>query len=148
MRHQKCIEKRVGQRVTARVAVPSLTRRPGVHPFIAIATAMKAVDESLALAPAAGATDDRVISAEQFEVASRRSLEGQHVLVLDDTWTTGSRTQSAALALRAAGAGHVSVLVVGRWLSAGFGGNAEFIKTRLRRDYDPGLCPVTGGACP
>lgn len=145
--HQGCIEKLVGQRVSARVAVPSLNRRPGLHPFTAIAAAMKAIGEGLDLLPAAGATGERVVSAAQFDVASQRSLTGQHVLVLDDTWTTGSRAQSAALALRAAGAGHVSVMVVGRWLSPGFGRNAEFIKTRLGRDYDPRICPVTGGAC-
>lgn len=148
MAHQRCIEARVGQPVAARVAVPSLNDRAGVHPFTAIATAMNAVDDHLALVPAADATSDRVVSATQFDVASTRSLDGQHILVLDDTWTTGSRAQSAALALRAVGAGHVSVLVVGRWLSPGFGHNTDFIKTRLGRDYDPGTCPVTGGACP
>lgn len=148
MAHQRCLETRVGQPVTARVAVPSLNDRAGVHPFTAIATAMNAVGDELALRQAAGATSDRVVSATQFDVVSARSLDGQHILVLDDTWTTGSRAQSAALALRAAGAGHVSVLVVGRWLSPGFGHNTDFIKTRLGRDYDPYICPVTGGACP
>jgi orotate phosphoribosyltransferase len=78
----------------------------------------------------------------------KQNLSGRHILILDDTWTTGSNTQSAALTLRHAGADHVSVMVVGRWLSHTYGNNAEFIKTRLRRDYDPGVCPVTGGQCP
>jgi hypothetical protein len=149
MKHQRCIEKRVGARASMRVTVPSLNRRPGIHPFTAIARAMKAVDdERLALVPAPGAVSDRIVSASQFEIVPKRSLSGQHILVLDDTWTTGSNTQSAALTLRRAGADQVSVMVVGRWLSRTYGNNAEFIKTRLRRDYDPGICPVTGGACP
>lgn len=148
MRHQRCIEKQVGQRASARVTVPSLNQRPGVHPFTAIASAMKAVDDRLALVPAPGATNNRVVSASQFEVISERSLTGQHIIVLDDTWTTGSNAQSAALALREAGAQHVSIIVVGRWLSQNYGNNADFIRTRLRRDYDPGICPVTGGDCP
>jgi hypothetical protein len=149
MKHQKCIEQRVGKPASVRVTVPSRNRRPGVHPFTAIAQAMKAIDDDqLALAPARGAINDRVVSASQFEIVPKRSLSGQHILVLDDTWTTGSNTQSAALTLRQAGAEHVSVMVVGRWLSQTFGKNAEFIKTRLRRDYDPGICPVTGGDCP
>ena len=94
------------------------------------------------------AITDRIVSANQFEVVPKRSLRGQHILILDDTWTTGSNTQSAALTLRQAGADHVSVMVVGRWFSPTFGNNAEFIKTRLRRDYNPSICPVTGGACP
>ena len=94
------------------------------------------------------ASAQRIISGSQFEIVPKRSLSGEHVLVLDDTWTTGSRTQSAALTLHDAGADHVSVMVIGRWLSQTYGGNAEFIKTRLRRDYNPRICPVTGGDCP
>lgn len=148
MLHEKCIEKRIGQPIAARVAVPSLDRRPGVHPFIAIAKAMNAVDDRLSLAPAAGATSNRIVSAGQFDVVTYRSLTGQHILILDDTWTTGSRTQSAAQALHEAGAANVSVMVVGRWLSPSYGHNKKFIQTRLQRDYYPQLCPVTGAECP
>jgi hypothetical protein len=120
-----------------------------VHPFTAIAAAMNAVDDTrLALVPAPGAIQGRVVSASRFEVVPKRDLSRRHILVLDDTWTTGSNAQSAALTLRHAGAEHVSVMVVGRWLSQTYGNNADFIKTRLRGDYDPKICPVTGGACP
>ena len=148
MKHQQCVEKRVGKPVSIRVTVPSLNRRPGVHPFTAIAAAMQAVDDRLALVPAPRAIKDRVVSASQFQIMPKRSLSGRHILILDDTWTTGSNTQSAALTLRQAEADHVSVMVIGRWLSPTYGNNAEFIKTRLQRDYDPGVCPVTGGQCP
>lgn len=149
MKHQRCIEQWVGQPVNVRVTVPSLNRHPGVHPFAAIAAAIRAVDDRrLALMPAPHAVIDRIVSAGQFQIVRRRSLAGQHVLILDDTWTTGANTQSAALTLRQAGAAKVSVMVIGRWLSQTYGHNAEFITTRLRRDYDPGICPVTGGACP
>ena len=111
-RRQRCIEKVVGQRVSARVAVASLNRRPGVHPFVALAAAMNSVGDDLALTLAAGATSARTVSATQFEVHSPAPLTGHHILVLDDTWTTGSRAQTAALTLRAAGAAHISVIVV------------------------------------
>jgi hypothetical protein len=52
------------------------------------------------------------------------------------------------LAVRRAGAAAVSVMVVGRWLSPDRRGTADFIATRLRRDYDPNICPLTGGDCP
>jgi hypothetical protein len=146
--HEQCVGKMVGQPVNARVTVPSLNGRGGVHPLTVLGRAMKAVDETLELRPAPGATGNRIISGSQFEIVSNRSLKGQHVVVLDDTWTTGSRAQSAALALRGAGASHVSVMVIGRWLSQTFGNNAHFIRTRLQRFYDPRICPVTGGDCP
>jgi orotate phosphoribosyltransferase len=71
-----------------------------------------------------------------------------HVMILDDTWTTGSRTQSAALALRRYGARYVTVMVISRYLRPRFDNNAEFITARLRPDYSPDICPVTGGDCP
>jgi hypothetical protein len=52
--------------------------------------------DALELVPGPGATNKRIVSGDQFEVVPKRSLKGEHVLVLDDTWTTGSRTQSAA----------------------------------------------------
>jgi hypothetical protein len=147
--HQKCIEQHVGTRVDLRVTVPSLNHRPGVHPFTAIATAIKAVgDDPLALVPTPGAPRARIVSPHQFELAPTRRLDGQHVMVLDDTWTTGSNAQSAALTLREAGAGHVSVMVIGRWISPSFAANTEFVATSLQRSYDPRTCPVTGGSCP
>lgn len=43
-----------------------------------------------------------------------RALQGEPVLLLDDTWTTGAHAQSAATALRAAGAGAVARWALGR----------------------------------
>jgi orotate phosphoribosyltransferase len=85
---------------------------------------------------------------DKFALHPAGRLDGHHVLILDDTWTTESSAQSAALAVRRAGAAAVSVMVVGRWLSPGHGVTANFVATRLQRDYDPDLCPVTGGDCP
>lgn len=49
--------------------------------------------------------------------AAARSLSGQPVLLIDDTWTTGASAQSAAAALKRAGAGPVAVVVIGRHLN-------------------------------
>jgi predicted amidophosphoribosyltransferase len=68
--------------------------------------------------------------------------------VIDDTWTTGGHAQSAALALRVAGATRVSVLVVARWLKEDYGDNKQFIDDLRGRDYDPSICPWTGAKCP
>ena len=43
-----------------------------------------------------------------------RRVDGENVLLIDDTWTTGASTQSAAAALKAAGAAVVAAVVVGR----------------------------------
>ncbi|GAC1442403.1 MAG: hypothetical protein NVSMB55_13030 [Mycobacteriales bacterium] len=41
-------------------------------------------------------------------------LAGRSVLLVDDTWTTGAHAQSAACALKLAGAGPVGILAIGR----------------------------------
>lgn len=48
----------------------------------------------------------------RFKAAER--LDGQHVLMVEDTWTTGARAQSAAFALREAGAARIALIVIGR----------------------------------
>lgn len=70
-----------------------------------------------------------------------------HVLLIDDTWTTGGHAQSAVLALRKAGASRVSLLVVARWLKEDYGNNKQFIASLRTRDFNPGICPWTGGDC-
>lgn len=70
------------------------------------------------------------------------------MLLLDDTWATGGHAQSAALGLRSAGAAHISLLVAARWIKTDYGDNAVFLRSLADRDYDPEVCPWTGGGCP
>lgn len=146
--HEICIEKTIGEAIDRRLAIPSLSGRVGVHPFVDMTRSMNATAPSPVLVPGVGASSARVIDASQFSLLPEIDLRGEHVLLIDDTWTLGSRTQSAALALRRYGAKHVSVMVVSRYLKPGYEDNADFIKTYLTRDYDPLICPVTGADCP
>ncbi len=57
----------------------------------------------------------RYFSESKFE-ATRR-LDHQAILLIDDTWTTGASAQSAAAALKAAGAERVAAVVIGRHLN-------------------------------
>lgn len=43
-------------------------------------------------------------------------LDGERVLLIDDTWTAGGRAQSAAYTLRTAGARTIALVVIGRHL--------------------------------
>jgi hypothetical protein len=148
MLHEGCLGRRVGIPVSRRLVVPSARGRVGVHPFEAITRRMSATFDSPKLVAAQSVTASREVCADRFVLDDDADLNGRHVLILDDTWTTGANAQSAVLTARTAGAAAVSVMVVGRWLRADFGQNAEFIQTRLVGDYDPYWCPVTGGKCP
>ncbi|MFI6277524.1 hypothetical protein [Streptomyces sp. NPDC050988] len=62
------------------------------------------------------------------------TLWGEKVLLIDDTWTTGQHAQSAAAVLKAAGAGSVAIVVLGRHVNISYGDTAPFVEqARLRR---------------
>jgi hypothetical protein len=57
----------------------------------------------------------RTFSATKFEATTQ--LQNESILLIDDTWTTGSSAQSAAAALKRAGAGRVAAVIIGRHLN-------------------------------
>jgi predicted amidophosphoribosyltransferase len=145
-RHAECPGALAGTPVTHWATVPSLPAKPGEHPLHKIVGSL-AIGGEATLVAAAKAQFPRDVSPQHFSTAAALSPDS-HVLLIDDTWAGGGHAQSAALALRKAGAAHVSALVVARWIKEDFGDNAKFLSEVSRRDYDPGICPWTGGTCP
>lgn len=78
-----------------------------------------------------------VFSAARYETDGR--IAGQAVLLVDDTWTTGANAQSAAAALKQAGAGPVAALIIGRHLNRGWHRNDSRIRS-LERPFDWSRC--------
>jgi orotate phosphoribosyltransferase-like protein len=69
------------------------------------------------------------------------------VLLIDDTWTTGGRAQSAAIALHDAGAAKVAVVVLGRHFDRGFGsGETYYQQAKVREFTWDSCCLEIGGA--
>jgi hypothetical protein len=132
--------------VTHWATVPSLPAQPGEHPLHAIVRRL-APGSEVALAAADEVEYSRDLAPGHFRAAAPLPA-GAHVLLVDDTWARGGHAQSAALALRAAGASRISVLVAARWINEDFGGNAAFLRGLAERDYDPAICPWTGATCP
>ena len=110
VKHERCIESQLAMPVNIRVTVPSLGGRSGIHPLTKISDAMQATSEGCRLIAAPGATSAREVKENQYDVSPANSVRGAHVLVIDDTWTSGSHAQSAALTLRGAGAARITVL--------------------------------------
>ena len=101
--------------------VPS-TRRSGPGPAEALVDGVPALaDRHLPLlGRGSGPLDHLVASRDGFAPlpgVDRAGLGGLPVLVFDDSFTTGARAQSAAAALRLAGARVVGILAVGRALA-------------------------------
>ncbi len=72
----------------------------------------------------------REFNADKY-VAPRR-LEARPVLLIDDTWTTGANAQGAAAALKAAGAGPVGVVVIGRHIKRDWQDNDRRLRALAR----------------
>ena len=51
------------------------------------------------------------------------------MLLVDDTWVSGASAQSAAAALKAAGARRVALVVIGRHVDPADPRSAEFLRT-------------------
>jgi hypothetical protein len=145
-KHVECLRAVAGAPVTHWASVPSLPAKPGEHSLHKIVSPL-APGREARLCAATNVRFPRDVSPDHFSVDAPLPQDS-HVLLLDDTWTGGGHAQSAVLGLRAAGATRVSLLVVARWIKQDFGNNAAFLRELADRDYDPGICPWTGGSCP
>jgi orotate phosphoribosyltransferase len=66
-------------------------------------------------------SEGRIVDPAKY--APTRRVDGESILLVDDTWTTGANVSSAAGALKAAGARRVGVVVVGRHINLEFDDN-------------------------
>jgi hypothetical protein len=89
--------------------VPTARARPGVHPL----RRLIAPYLGWPWAEVAARPDqrERDLDPGRFDAAP---VPDARVLLVDDTWTTGASAQSAAMALRRAGARSVATVVIGR----------------------------------
>jgi predicted amidophosphoribosyltransferase len=87
------------------------------------------------LSLARGDLDQRAQAA-RFRATS--ALGGARVLVIDDTWTSGAKAQSASAALKAAGAQTVAVVAIGRWFNPGYSPPGTDAESWLAEHRRPG----------
>jgi len=112
--HGACVWRAAGMAGPTHLAVvPTARGRPGVHPLRALISPYL-VTSWAELAARPGGHPVRDLDPARF---TAQPLPGARVLLLDDTWTTGSTAQSAAMALRLAGARSVAAVVLGRHVS-------------------------------
>jgi predicted amidophosphoribosyltransferase len=139
--HEACVAAAAGvDRFDLVTTVPSSDRaRDADHPLRRIAGELVAPTreryERLLLRSTATVAG-RDFSAEKYAVV--RTLAGESVLVIDDTWTTGASVQSAAAALRGSGA-CVAAVVVGRHVRPEFQENERRLLA-IPRPFDWSAC--------
>ena len=116
-RHEACLAKAAGVEAFPLVTtVPSGDRaRDETHPLrwiVGEAVAPTRDRHERLLRRSSAPVGPRAFAPDKFAI--ERRLSGEPVLLIDDTWTTGANAQSAAAALKAAGAGPLAALVIGR----------------------------------
>lgn len=109
----------------AAAIVPSGRGRPGGHPLAGLVRSCIDVPlAGLAVAPA-GAAHVRGVDPGWLRVEG--PVAGVDVLVVDDTWVSGGSAQSAAVALKLAGARRVAIIVIGRHVNPDDPQSARFL---------------------
>jgi hypothetical protein len=137
--HGPCVWQRASMPPPDRLAVvPTGAGRPGPHPLLRLVSPYLCLPGCpLVLRPGRQGRD---LDLDRFQVQARPA--GASVLLLDDTWVSGASAQSAAAALKLAGARHVAVIVLGRHVNPDDAASAPLLAGLAAARYDPSACAV------
>jgi hypothetical protein len=137
--HGACVWRHAGMPAPSRLAVvPTGCGRPGPHPLLALsAPYLRLPVTPLVIRPGEQGRDPNM-----NRFSAERTRSGASVLLLEDTWVSGASAQSAAAALKQAGARHVAVVVLGRHIDPADRLGAPLAARLAPAPYDAGKCAV------
>ena len=137
--HGPCVWRHAGMAGPARLAVvPTGGGRPGPHPLLELTSPyLRLPPTRLAMWPGRQGRD---LDIQRFN--AERAVAQADVLLLDDTWVSGASAQSAAAALKLAGARRVAIVVLGRHLDPADPRTARLLASLRPGPYDPSTCAV------
>jgi predicted amidophosphoribosyltransferase len=148
--HERCL----AQAITSRDAFDVVTTVPSSdperdekHPLHAIVREMVGPTRGRyrrLLTPSTSETAPREFSTKKF-IVTQQGLSRSSILLIDDTWTTGASAQSAAAALKRAGAPFVATVVIGRHVNRDWHQNDRKLRS-LRTPYDWYSCALCATA--
>jgi hypothetical protein len=112
--HDVCIAAAGGGEWDVITTIPSSSGRTGPHPLEEVIHLSRRLSDSYRPLLETGSAKLRFRQADDQGFVTRETVDGLRVLLMDDTLTTGARTQSAASTLSLSGAEVVAVVPVGR----------------------------------
>ena len=121
---------------SAVAVVPSGQGRLGAHPLVGIVRSCLDLP-LIRLSIAPEVIHIRGVDVDWLRVTG--SAAGTDVLVVDDTWVSGGSAQSAAAALKLAGARRVAVVVLGRHVNPAEPSSARFLAALGEKDWPRNL---------
>jgi hypothetical protein len=129
---------------SAVAVVPSGQGRPGAHPLLRVVeSCMDLPIAPLNVSPS-GAASGRGRGVSLGWLRASGPVAGAGVLLVDDTWVSGGSAQSAAAALKLAGASRVAVVVLGRHLDPGDPRSAGLLRVLRSAPRPPASCGLPG----
>jgi hypothetical protein len=151
--HIGCAGLLVGMKASHWATVPSLRNIGSEHRMRQLLLGMVPAESEIVVAASKAAANKTVQERRQFDPGNYDLLTavpaGVHVLLIDDTYTSGGHAQSVAKALKDAGAAKVSILTVARWIEMDKPPVRQFFLDHIADlPYDPMICPWTGTGCP
>lgn len=137
--HGGCVWQHGGMPAPGRLAVvPTGCGRPGPHPLLELAAPyLRLPSTRLVIRPGC---QGRELNVHRFRADP--TAAGASVLLLDDSWVSGASAQSAAAALKLAGARHVAIVVLGRHLDPADPAAGPLTARLTPGPYDPARCAV------
>ena len=137
--HGGCVWRHAAMPPPGRLAVvPTGCGRPGPHPLLSLASPYLRLPVCpLVIRPGRQGRD---LDLDRFRAG--RVPAGASVLLLEDSWVSGASAQSAAAALKLAGARHVAIVVLGRHINPADPGAGPLIARLAPARYDPLACAV------
>jgi len=145
MRHIRCVKNAAGVASFTHVAfVPSTKKPDQIHPLQALLTptvqSLRRIDLGVNTDISA---ESREFNQDWFLLDRIPDPKPQtDVLLIDDTWVSGARAQSAAHRLKRAGARKVVTVVLARQLEPGFAPAQPLVKRITSSPFDRATCAV------
>lgn len=141
-RHQNCISRAAGGPWSVITNVPS-SKTTGTHALasaLSLVPSFKSVYEELLVR---GPASVGHLRASDTGFTTRGPLTGERVLLIDDTFTSGARAQSAASALALSGADVMAIVPIGRVFKPGYSDETRaWWESRKSMPFDFDTCCI------
>lgn len=143
--HGDCVRGAADEDWDAITIVPSSQGRAGAHPLEDAIRMFPFLGDQYRPLLRPGAEKATHNRAADGAYAITEEVNGVRVLLLDDTFTSGARAESAASALQLAGARVVAIVPIGRVIKPDFSEEAAALLTRAREEpFDFDSCCLEG----
>lgn len=130
--HGECIRERYGHWETIATVPSTSGKRTGPHPLVEALSLIESLRRQYAPLLAPGPVTLGHNHADDEGFVATESVRGRTVLLVDDTYTSGARVQSAASCLQLAGATVPAIVVVGRVIDPEWSAHSGELWTRQR----------------